>query len=589
MNTTLKQAYAVATAVAMLVAITATSAFGSVGGPIVGEGASFGHRSRQISAASAFVLPSTEQCVPGHELTVELRKLPHVRWIGATVEINGKRFATIKHSQLTRPVTLTGLPGGRFVLSIAAKTSNGRSATATLNYRTCVPAPKPVPPPVPPRLPVEPVAPVTPVSPVTPKEPVTPPSTTPAPGRFTGPSPQDNEWEVGFYVSPQSTELQDVSIPEVEVSCSPSGSHTVPLAISEIPITGNAFMKTTKQEGEFEYASYKWAPAQYTYSFSGKVTGTTATGTFRVEVTWEGGAKSCSSNEQTFTSTLESGQGATVLPAPEGHYTGLSPQDNQWEIGYYVAPGGGELQDVSIPSVQVDCSPGEDHDVPLQIAEIPVTAGSFSKTTKQEGDFEYASFKWTDAQYTYEFAGHVHGANPAGATRIVGTFRVTITWEGGAHSCSSNEQAFTTTRESLQGATVLPAPEGHYTGLSPQDNQWEVALTVPSGGAELQDVSIPSVQVDCSPDEDHDVPFAITEIPVTSGAFSKTTKQEGEFEYALDKDVMAKYTYEFSGHIHGTNPKDETRIAGTFRETITWEGGAHSCSSNEQAFTVTGT
>ena len=79
----------------------------------------------------------------GRELTIELRKLPDVRWIGATVEVNGRRFETIKRAQLTRSVTLTGLPGGRFVLSITAKTSNGRSVIATRNYRTCVPAPNP--------------------------------------------------------------------------------------------------------------------------------------------------------------------------------------------------------------------------------------------------------------------------------------------------------------------------------------------------------------------------------------------------------------------------------------------------------------
>ena len=133
---------AVATAVVVLVAIAATSAFGSVGGPIVGEGASFGHRPRQISAASAFVLPSAKQCVGDRELTIQLRTLPHVRWIGATVDVNGARFKTIKRSQLTRPVRLTGLPSGHFVLSITARTSTGRSVTATRTYQTCVPVSK---------------------------------------------------------------------------------------------------------------------------------------------------------------------------------------------------------------------------------------------------------------------------------------------------------------------------------------------------------------------------------------------------------------------------------------------------------------
>jgi hypothetical protein len=574
----------------VLVAIAATSAFGSVGGSIVGEGASFRHRPRQISAASAFVLPSTKQCVAGRELTIQLRTLPHVRWIGATVEVNGARFKTIKHSLLTRPVKLTDLPSGRFAVSIIARTSTGRSVTATRDYQTCVPIPKPVQPPVKPPLPVTPVAPVTPVSPVTPEEPMTPETpVTPAPGRFTGPSPQYSGWQVAFYVSPDGTELQDVSIPTVEVKCVPSGVHDVPLAISELAISNGSFTKTTEQEGEFEYASDKWTVAKYTYSFSAKATGTTATGTFRVDVTWEGGAKSCSSNEQAFTTTQEAGQGATPSAPPEGHYTGESPQYSGWEVGAYVSPGGGALQDLNISTVEVYCSPDEANDVPFSISEVPVESDAFTKTTKQEGDFEYGSDKWTKAQYTYEISGHVHGANPAGAIRISGIFRETITWEGGAKSCSSNEQAFTTTRESLQGATPSAPPEGHYTGESPQYSGWEVALTVPLGGGSLEDVSISTVEVYCSPDEAHDVPFSIAEIPIASNAFSKTVKEEGEFEYATGKNVMAQYTYEFSGHVHGANPKGDTRIAGIFRETVTWESGARSCSSNEQAFAVTGT
>ena len=73
----------------------------------------------------------------GRTLTSPVRKLRHVTWVGATVKVNGKPFKTIKRSQVTRPIKLTGLPTGKFVLSITAKTSDGRSVTAERTYKPC--------------------------------------------------------------------------------------------------------------------------------------------------------------------------------------------------------------------------------------------------------------------------------------------------------------------------------------------------------------------------------------------------------------------------------------------------------------------
>jgi hypothetical protein len=54
------------------------------------------------------------------------------------VKLRGKRVKTVKRSRITAPIDLTGLPKGRFVVSITARTSDGRSVTGTRTYHTCV-------------------------------------------------------------------------------------------------------------------------------------------------------------------------------------------------------------------------------------------------------------------------------------------------------------------------------------------------------------------------------------------------------------------------------------------------------------------
>src|SRR5204863_6601228 len=67
---------------------------------------------KPISAAAAFILPSTKVCARGHKLTFRLRKLPHARWLSVMVSVNGQNFETIRLPQIPRPVNLTGLPSG---------------------------------------------------------------------------------------------------------------------------------------------------------------------------------------------------------------------------------------------------------------------------------------------------------------------------------------------------------------------------------------------------------------------------------------------------------------------------------------------
>lgn len=59
------------------------------------HGANPRFKPRKISAASAFVLPPSGQCLRGHGMTMQLRSFRHVHWVKAIVKVNGKRIAVI--------------------------------------------------------------------------------------------------------------------------------------------------------------------------------------------------------------------------------------------------------------------------------------------------------------------------------------------------------------------------------------------------------------------------------------------------------------------------------------------------------------
>jgi hypothetical protein len=91
------------------------------------------------TAAIAFALPSAKQCVSKRRFTIHIRKLPGISWVSAVIKIDHKRVKAIGRTHITALVNLVGLPKGTFVLSITAKTSDGRSVTGTRTYHTCVP------------------------------------------------------------------------------------------------------------------------------------------------------------------------------------------------------------------------------------------------------------------------------------------------------------------------------------------------------------------------------------------------------------------------------------------------------------------
>lgn len=198
--------------------------------------------SRVVPASTAFLLPSSSKCVSKRELTIELRSVKHVKWISATVKVNGKQVATIKRSQVGRSVRLTSLPVGTFTVSIAAKGSGGHKATVSRTYKTCASKPVPTPTPIPHPEP-------------------TPPTPPPPPFKAqAGGYGQDGYSGYFFYVSPNQGEIQDLST-QTSLVCSTgptvAGEITLPaIAISE---TGG-FSASTTETNRIERGQYAGVP-----------------------------------------------------------------------------------------------------------------------------------------------------------------------------------------------------------------------------------------------------------------------------------------------------------------------------------------
>lgn len=101
-----------------------------------------GSSTPQVSRAVE--LPSG--CVGGRMLSFRVRKLSDVKWVGATVEVDARRFEAIGRRRLPGRVELTVLPPGTFVLSVTARTGDGRSVREERTYTGCAPTRRQVPP-----------------------------------------------------------------------------------------------------------------------------------------------------------------------------------------------------------------------------------------------------------------------------------------------------------------------------------------------------------------------------------------------------------------------------------------------------------
>jgi hypothetical protein len=271
--------------------------------------------------------------------------------------------------------------------------------------------------------------------------------------------------------------------------------------------------------------------------------------------------------------------GGAAKSIPVGSYTGRNPQDG-WPVTFYVSANHKQLQDISIPLVYLACAPGgatmNDH---VGIPSVALKGnGSFKSTTTQHGVISgYA------AMFTYSFSGSYTGVNTSGVATMTGTFNETIKYtDSAARTCTSDTQSWTATRDTQPTQTTSTAPAGSYTGSNPQ-NGWPVTFYVSSDQKSLQDVSIPLVYLTCTPGgatmNDH---LLIDTVALKNGAFNTTTTQQG-----VIGGYPATFTYTLEGNVHGVNPSGAARMAGMFRETITYtDTTARTCTSDNQSWTA---
>jgi hypothetical protein len=270
---------------------------------------------------------------------------------------------------------------------------------------------------------------------------------------------------------------------------------------------------------------------------------------------------------------------APPATAPSGSYSGTDNQGHQ--LTFFVSATGTALQDISVPTVGLSCVPDGAAAVDqLQIASVTLNPdGSFSSTTNQSG-----VFAGHPATFTYVFNGHLNGVTADGAQKLAGVLRESISYtDTPARDCTSNDQAWSATRDTQPAQPTTAPPSGSYSGTDNQGHQ--LTFFVSATGTALQDISVPTVGLSCVPDG----AAAVDQLQIASvtlnpnGSFTSTTNQSGVFA-----GHPATFTYIFRGNVHGLSPNGVPRLAGQLRESISYtDTPARDCTSNDQAWNAT--
>ncbi|MDT4924845.1 MAG: eukaryotic-like serine/threonine-protein kinase, partial [Pseudonocardiales bacterium] len=151
----------------------------------------------------------------------------------------------------------------------------------------------------------------------------TPPS---PPGSYSGLTSQGRP--LGFYVSSDRSNVQNISILTVGLSCTPGGSNPFDqLAIASAAVLADGSFSATKNQT----AVFAGFPAKFTYSFRGnfRPAGSSgapqAAGSFRETIAYTDTAThTCTSDDQTWSVTLDAQPAQTTSPPRPGSYSGLT-------------------------------------------------------------------------------------------------------------------------------------------------------------------------------------------------------------------------------------------------------------------------
>lgn len=93
-----------------------------------------------ISQIATLPKQGKKRCLSKRSFRIRLREPQGDALKSAVIRLNGKVIRRRKEgTRITAPVSLKGLPKGRYTLKITAKTVLGRTISGTRKYRTCVP------------------------------------------------------------------------------------------------------------------------------------------------------------------------------------------------------------------------------------------------------------------------------------------------------------------------------------------------------------------------------------------------------------------------------------------------------------------
>ena len=174
----------------------------------------------------------------------------------------------------------------------------------------------------------------------------------------------------------------------------------------------------------------------------------------------------------------------------------------------------------------------------------------------------------------------MHGDDGSGRPRVSGTFRETVTYNG--QTCTSGDEFFwNALRDTTQATKQVPDPQaGSYSGATPRTAAGSRSTSPPTGrrcrtcGA--------ATYLSCSPGggglSDR---LGIASIPIApDGSFSGGSAQDG-----VIGSSPAHFTYWVSGHVHGDDASGRPRVAGSFRESVTYSNGTtQTCTSSDVFF-----
>ena len=570
----------IAAAALLLAAVTGTVALAST----VAASAAATHQ--PISAGAAFNLPSSKGCLK--HLQVSVRPVRHLRWVKATISINGKVKRVLTGSALHHSATFKKLPSGRFHVTLTAIAAGHRSATITRAYKACAaskkPTPKPTPTPTPKPTPTP--------TPIPTPTPTPTPSSVIQPGSYSGYDSTNAFYTL--YVSPDGTQIQDVSVSSSyynRLNCTPGTTlNDASFNIPDIAIASDGSFTGTATQTSVKNGVVSTA----TYTFTGRFTSLNSSGQeqiagqVREDVSYNDGvAHTCTTGTNPVSMTRESQGSQAAAPAPAGSYSGYDNADAFYT--FYVSPDGTQIQDVSVSSSYynvLSCAPGTTlNDASFNIPDIAIASnGSFTGTTTQ------TSVKnGVVLTATYTFTGHFHGLNSSGAERVAGQIREDATYNDGvAHTCTTGTHPVSMTRESQGSQAAAPAPAGSYSGYDNANAFY--TFRVSPDGTQIQDVSVSSSYynvLSCAPGTTlNDASFSIPDIAIASdGSFTGTATQTG-----VENGAVATFTYTFTGHFHGLNSSGAERVAGQIREDATYNDGvAHSCTTGTQPISMTRT